>query len=115
MDNGMRFLLVTGNGKLQRHVSKVPVRNLKPGGTTNAGVFECFYIFAPAQGLVAQWIEQQPSKLRVIGSNPIGVTYSIFNQLFYNVLQLVILFYIQIYIHIFIFTPRFSPALLLIF
>jgi hypothetical protein len=25
-------------------------------------------------GLVAQWIEQQPSKLRVIGSNPIGVT-----------------------------------------
>lgn len=27
-------------------------------------------------GLVAQWIEQQPSKLRVIGSNPIGVTLS---------------------------------------
>ena len=70
----MRFLLATGNGKLQRLVSEVPVRNLKPGGTTNAGVFECFYIFAPAQGLVAQWIEQQPSKLRVIGSNPIGVT-----------------------------------------
>ena len=42
--------------------------------TTIAGDFECFYIFAPAQGLVAQWIEQQPSKLRVIGSNPIGVT-----------------------------------------
>ena len=51
-----------------------PIRNLKVAGITNAGVFECFYIFAPAQGLVAQWIEQQPSKLRAIGSNPIGVT-----------------------------------------
>jgi hypothetical protein len=35
---------------------------------------KCFYIFAAGSGLVAQWIEQQPSKLRVIGSNPIGVT-----------------------------------------
>jgi hypothetical protein len=25
-------------------------------------------------GLVAQWIEQQPSKLRVEGSNPSGIT-----------------------------------------
>jgi hypothetical protein len=36
---------------------------------------EILIIFAAASGLVAQWIEQQPSKLRVIGSNPIGVTF----------------------------------------
>lgn len=40
-----------------------------------------FYIFAAVFGLVAQWIEQQPSKLRVIGSNPIGVTFNLYNRL----------------------------------
>jgi hypothetical protein len=28
----------------------------------------------PQNGLVAQWIEQQPSKLWVEGSNPSGIT-----------------------------------------
>ena len=28
----------------------------------------------PENGLVAQWIEQQPSKLWVAGSNPAGIT-----------------------------------------
>ncbi len=33
-----------------------------------------FVNLQPLNGLVAQWIEQQPSKLRVVGSNPTGVT-----------------------------------------
>jgi hypothetical protein len=40
----------------------------------NQSEYKCFHIFAAVLGLVAQWIEQQPSKLRAIGSNPIGVT-----------------------------------------
>ena len=63
-----------GQPDMQNYRYHGPIRNLKVASTTNAGVLECFYIFAPAQGLVAQWIEQQPSKLRAIGSNPIGVT-----------------------------------------
>ena len=60
--------------KMKNYRCLGPIGNLKVAGTTNAGVLNCFYIFAPAQGPVAQWIEQQPSKLRAIGSNPIGVT-----------------------------------------
>ena len=63
-----------GEQKWKTNLTLFPMRNMKLVRTTIAGDFECFYIFAPAQGLVAQWIEQQPSKLRVIGSNPIGVT-----------------------------------------
>ena len=36
-----------------------------------------FVNLQPLNGLVAQWIEQQPSKLRVVGSNPTGVTYKL--------------------------------------
>ncbi len=40
-----------------------------------------FSYLCTVTGLVAQWIEQQPSKLRVIGSNPIGVTINTHNRL----------------------------------
>ncbi len=43
-------------------------------------------------GLVAQWIEQQPSKLRVIGSNPIEVTFQNNNRLLNKCLQAVFYF-----------------------
>ncbi len=36
--------------------------------------YQVICTFAAKNGLVAQWIEQQPSKLRVVGSNPTGVT-----------------------------------------
>ncbi len=49
-------------------------------------------------GLVAQWIEQQPSKLRVIGSNPIEVTFQNNNRLLNKCLQAVFYFYILTYI-----------------
>ena len=36
--------------------------------------YQVICTFAAKNGLVAQWIEQQPSKLRVEGSSPSGVT-----------------------------------------
>ncbi len=37
--------------------------------------YQVICTFAEQYGLVAQWIEQQPSKLRVEGSSPSGVTF----------------------------------------
>ena len=45
-----------------------------PASNCRTRIRNVFISLHPFSGLVAQWIEQQPSKLRVIGSNPIGVT-----------------------------------------
>ena len=52
--------------------AKVTFNKLSPDGIGQ--IRNVFISLQPLTGLVAQWIEQQPSKLRVIGSNPIGVT-----------------------------------------
>lgn len=62
----MKFCYTT---KPRKKVKQKAAENIQATEIQNV-----FISLQPFSGLVAQWIEQQPSKLRVIGSNPIGVT-----------------------------------------